>query len=90
MEKDRQDAQWKKWKASLRLGDPRHNAKVAWPSAKGAAPPTMMPPPAAPASTTKSYSPPRGTKMAMSGIGGTGQVLSVDDDLVGGVTMFDA
>jgi hypothetical protein len=35
MEKDRQDDQRKKWKAPLRLVDPRRDAKVARPSEKG-------------------------------------------------------
>jgi hypothetical protein len=48
------------------------------------------PPPAAPAAAMKLSSLPCVTEMAVSGTGGTGQELSVDDYLVGGVTMFDA
>ena len=49
-----------------------------------------MPPPAVPAAAAKLPSPPRVTETAVSGTWGTGQELSVDDYLVGGVTMFDA
>jgi hypothetical protein len=49
MEKDRQDAQRKKRRAHVRLADPRHEVKMARPSAKPAAPDAGMPPPAAPA-----------------------------------------
>ena len=34
--------------------------------------------------------PPRAVEVVVSETGGTGQELSVDDYLVGGVTMFDA
>jgi hypothetical protein len=45
MERDHQDAQQKKRKAPLRLVDPCRDAKLARPSAKGAALPVTMPPP---------------------------------------------
>jgi hypothetical protein len=46
--------------------------------------------PAVPAAAAKLPSSPRVTEMAVSGTRGTGQELSVDDYLVGRVTMFDA
>jgi hypothetical protein len=73
MEKDRQDAQRKKWKAPLRLVDPCRDAKVARPSVKGVAPPMTMPSPAVPAAAAKLPLPLRVTETAMSGTGGTGQ-----------------
>jgi hypothetical protein len=45
MEKDRQESLWKKWKALLRLLDPRHDAKALCPSAKGPTMTATMPPP---------------------------------------------
>jgi hypothetical protein len=58
---------------------------------EGVAPSTMMPPPrVAPATTAKPSSPSRVIETAVSETEGTGQELSVDDYLVGGVTMFDA
>jgi hypothetical protein len=74
MEKDRQDAQRKKQKAPLRLVDPRRDAKVARPNAKGVASPVTMPlPPAASAAAMKPSSPPCVTEMAVSGTRGTSQ-----------------
>jgi hypothetical protein len=49
-----------------------------------------MPPPVAPAAAARLPSPPCATKTAVSGTSGATQELSVDDYLVGGVTMFDA
>jgi N-acetyl-gamma-glutamylphosphate reductase len=63
--------------------DPRREAKLARASAKGPAPPTAMPPPVAPAAATRLPSPLRVTETAVSGTGGAGQELSVDD-------LFDA
>jgi hypothetical protein len=89
MEKDCQDAQQKKRNAPLRLVDPRRDANVARPSAKGISPPATMPPPVVSAAT-KLPLPPRVTETMVSGTGGTSQELLVDDYLVGRVTMFDA
>jgi hypothetical protein len=50
----------------------------------------MMPPPAVPFVATRLPSPSRVTETAVSGTSGASQELSVDDYLVGGVTMFDA
>ena len=49
-----------------------------------------MPPPAAPVASERVYSPPCAAEAVVSETGGTDQELSVDDYLVGGVTMFDA
>jgi hypothetical protein len=46
--------------------------------------------PAAPTVAVRLTSPPRVTETTVSGTGGAGQELSLDDYLVGGVTMFDA
>jgi hypothetical protein len=70
--------------------DPRQEAKLARASTKAAAPSTVMPPPVAPVVATRMPSPSRVTETAVSGTSGAGQELSVDDYLVGGVTMFDA
>jgi hypothetical protein len=50
----------------------------------------VMPPPAAPAAAPRPPSPPRVAETAMTGSGGVATELSVDDYLVGEVTMFDA
>ena len=47
MEKDRQDVQRKKRQAPVRLVDSRREVKLAWPSAKVAAPGAVMPSPVA-------------------------------------------
>jgi hypothetical protein len=88
MEKDRQDAPWKRW-AYARLADPRHKATMARPSAKPAAPGASMPPPAAPTSERRPPSPPRAAETAVAGAEVSIE-LSVDDYLVGGIAMFDA
>ena len=89
MEKDRQDLQRKKQKALLRLVDPRRDAKMVRPSAKGALRLRRCPY-TAPTLATKSSSSPRVTETTVSGTEGMSQELSVDDYLVDGVTMFDA
>jgi hypothetical protein len=80
----------KKHKAPLRLVDPRRDAKVLRPSAKGATLATVMHPPVVPVALERVPSPPRAVEATVSETGGIGQELSVDDYLVGGVTMFDA
>jgi hypothetical protein len=90
MEKDRQDAQWKKCRAHVRLTDPRREAKVAWPSAKSTASSVGMPSPAMPASGRRTPSPPRIAETVVAGAEGVSTELSVDDYLVGVVAMFDA
>jgi hypothetical protein len=90
MENDRQDAQRKKHRAPVRLVDPCQEAKLARPSAKAAASGAVMPPLAAPATAPRTPSPPRDPETVVIGSGGAAQDLSVDDYLVGGVTMFDA
>ena len=57
---------------------------------KGAAPSMVMPLPAAPVAAARLTLPPRVAETAVLETGGAGQELSVDDYLVGGVTMFDA
>jgi hypothetical protein len=89
MVKDRQDVQRKKRKVPLRLVDPCRDAKVVRPRAKGVAPSAMMPTSAVPAAAASLPSPPHITETAVSRTGGIGQELSVDEYLVGGVTMFD-
>jgi hypothetical protein len=88
MEKDHQDAPWKR-RAYARLADPRREAMVARPSAKPAASSSSMPPPAAPTSERRPPSPVHATKTAVAGAE-VSMELSVDDYLVGGVAMFDA
>jgi hypothetical protein len=90
MDMNCQEALPKKWKAPLWLVDPRRDAKVSCPSAKGAAPAAVMHPPAAPVAPERVSSPPHAVEAAVSKIGWTDQELSVDDYMVGGVTMFDA
>jgi hypothetical protein len=90
MEKDRQDAQRKKHRAPVRLVDPHQEGKLACPSAKAAASGAVMPPLAAPATAPRTPSPPRDPETVVTGSGGVAQELSVDDYLVGGVTMFDS
>jgi phosphoribosylpyrophosphate synthetase len=51
---------------------------------------TAMHLPVATIAVARTSSPPRATEMAMLGSSGAAQELSVDDYLVGGVTMFDA
>jgi hypothetical protein len=89
MEKDHQETQWKKRKALLRLVDLCYDAKTSRPSARGLFQLRRCPP-AAPAAPAKMSSPPRVVETAVSETRGIGQELSVDDYLVGGVTMFDA
>jgi hypothetical protein len=80
----------KKQKAPLRLVDPRRDTKVLCPSAKGDTLATVMHPLVAPMAPERVPSPPRAVEAAVSETRGIGQELSVDDYLVGGVTMFDA
>jgi hypothetical protein len=89
MEKDRQDAPRKR-RAFARAGDPRREVKMAWASAKPAAPGASMPPPGAPgASERRPPSPPRAAKTVVDGTE-VSMDISVDDYLVGGVAIFDA
>jgi hypothetical protein len=90
MEKDCQDAQRKKRRAPVRLVDPRREVKLARPNAKATTPGAVMPPPSAPAVAPRPPSPPRVAETTVTGSGGVAKELSVDDYLVGGVTMFDA
>jgi hypothetical protein len=90
MEKGRQDAQRKKRRAHVRLADLRREVKVAWPSAKPTALDAGMPPPAVPASGRRPPSPSRIAETTLVGPEGVSMELSVDDYLVGGVSMFDA
>jgi hypothetical protein len=62
---------------------------LRWHGENGATPPATMPP-VVPAAAAKLSSPPCVTEWAMLGTGGTGQKLSMDNYLVGEVTMFDA
>jgi hypothetical protein len=78
-----------KRKAPLRLVNPHCDAMVSCPSVKGAIPVAVMPPPAAPVAPKSVSSPPRAIEGGGSGDLRTVQELSVDDYLVGGVTMFD-
>jgi hypothetical protein len=86
MEKDCQEAQWKKRRPPVRLVDPCRKVKLARPSAKAVALGAAMPPPAVP----RPPSPPRVVETAVAGSGGVAMGLSVDDYLVGRVNMFDA
>jgi hypothetical protein len=52
--------------------DPRRDAKMSRPSAKGAAMAAAMPPPTAPMAPMKASSPPRVVEMVVSEIGGIG------------------
>jgi hypothetical protein len=68
MEKDRQDAAWKR-RAVTRVGDPFREAKKAWGGAKSGAPGSSKPPPAAkPAAPGPSKSS-AGTRAAAFGVG---------------------
>ena len=66
MEKDRQDAPWKR-RAYARLADPRREVKMARPSMKPSALDAGMPPPAAPAVERRPPSPPRAAEAAVAG-----------------------
>jgi hypothetical protein len=90
MEKDRQDAQRKKHRAPVKLVDPRQEVKLARPSAKATAPGVVMPPLVAPAVAPRPPSPPCVAETVVTGSGGAATELSIDDYLVGGVTMFNA
>jgi hypothetical protein len=70
--------------------DPRREAKLVRASAKAATPSVAMPPPMAPATAVRLPSSTRATETTVSGTSRAAQELSVDDYLVGGVTMFDA
>lgn len=97
VDKDHQESTRKKQKALLRLVDPRREAKMLRPSAKGsAAVATMLPPTELAASARKVPSlakaseveGAKGTKIG--GAGDASRELSVDDYLIEGVSMFDA
>jgi hypothetical protein len=90
MEKDRQDVQRKKRRAHVRLAGPRREVKVVRPSAKPIASDVGMAPPAAPASGRRPPSPPHIAETTVAGAEGVSMELSMDDYLMGGVTMFDA
>lgn len=97
VDKDHQESTQKKQKALLRLVDPRREAKMLRPSAKGsAAVATMLPPTELAASARKVPSPAKASEVEGAKgtkIGGAGDVsreLSVDDYLIEGVSMFDA
>jgi hypothetical protein len=98
LEKDRQDVPRKR-QAFARVGDPRREVKMARASAKPAAPDASMPPPGMPgasmpppAAPTHERRPPSPSRAAEAAVGGVkvSMDISVDDYLVGGVTMFDA
>jgi hypothetical protein len=88
MEKDRQDAPWKR-RAFTRLGDPTCEAKMARMSSKPAAPGASMPPPVAPTHERKPPLPPRAAEAVVAGAEISMDVF-VDDYLMGLVAMFDA
>ena len=88
MEKDRQDAPWKR-RPYARLADPRRETKVVRPTVKPVAPGASMLPPIAPTSERRPPSPLRAAETAVAGAE-VSMELSVDDYLVGGVAMFDA
>jgi hypothetical protein len=98
MEKDRQDASWKR-RPFARVGDPPCEVKMARASAKPAAPGASMPPPGSPGASIslpavptqerRPPSPPRAAKMAV-GSAEVSMDISVEEYLVGGVVMFDA
>jgi hypothetical protein len=75
--------------AYARLADPWREAKMAWASAKPAAPSTSMPPLAMSTSERRPPSPPRAAETAVAGTE-VSMELSVNDYLVGGVAMFNA
>jgi hypothetical protein len=98
MEKDCQDASWKR-QAFGRVGDPRREVKMARASVKPTAPGANMPPPGAPgasmplpASPTQERWPPSPPRAAEAAVGGAevSMDISMDDYLVGGVAIFDA
>jgi hypothetical protein len=80
MDKDRQESLRNKWKAPLRLVDPRRDTKS---TTKGSVPTAAMPPPPVLAAAERLSSPPRAVEAVVSETGGTDQELSVDDYLVG-------
>jgi hypothetical protein len=88
MEKDRQYVPRKR-RVFARMADPRHEAKMARPSVKPAAPRASMPPPTAPTHERRPPSPPCAAE-AMVAVTEVSTELSVDDYLVGGVAMFYA
>jgi hypothetical protein len=102
MENDRQDASWKR-RAFARVGDPCREVKMAHGVTKAATPGTSKPPPgakfAAPGSSkplpvvpVQERRPPSSPRPAETEAGGAevSMDISVDDFLVGDVTMFDA
>jgi hypothetical protein len=97
MEKDRQDAPWKR-RAFARVGDLRREVKMAWAGAKPVAPGANMPPPGGPgpsvplpALPTQERRPASPTHAAKAAVGGAEVSLdiSVEDYTMGGVTIFD-
>jgi hypothetical protein len=98
MEKDRQDAPWKR-RAFARVGDPRHEVKMVQASEKPATPGASMPPPGAPgasmplpAAPRQERRPPSPPRAAETAVGGAkvSMDIFVEDYLVGGVAIFDA
>jgi hypothetical protein len=98
MEKDCQDASWKRW-AFARIGDLRREVKMARASTKTAAPGVSMPPPVAPGPSAPLPALPTQerrrvlpTHAAEAVVGGAEVSLdiSVGNYTMGGVTIFDA
>jgi hypothetical protein len=101
MEKDRQDASRKR-RAFARVGDPRREVKMARGVAKSAAPGTSKPPlgaksttpdpskplPAVPVQERRPLSPPRAAETEVGRVRAS-MDISVDDYLLGGVSIFD-
>jgi hypothetical protein len=102
MEKDRQDASWKR-RAFARVGDPRREVKMARGVAKSVAPGASKPPQGAkstapgpskplPAMPVQERRPPLPPCAAETEVGkvGASMDISMDDYLLGGVSIFDA
>jgi hypothetical protein len=101
MEKDRQDTSRKR-RAFVRVGDPRREVKMARGIAKSAAPGTSKPPLGAksapgpskpllvaPAQERRPPSPPRAVETEVGGAEAS-MDISMDDYLLGGISIFDA
>jgi hypothetical protein len=103
MEKDRQDAQQKRW-AFARVGDPRREVKMARGSAKSTAPGSSKPPsgakstapgsskpvPDVPTQERRPPSPPHTAETEVGGVSEVSMDIFVEDYLVSGVAIFDA
>jgi hypothetical protein len=101
VEKDRQDASWKR-RAFARVEDPRCEVKMAQGVTKSAAPGTSKPPlgaksaapgpsnplPAVPVQERRPLSPPRAAETEVGSVRAS-MDISVDDNLLGGVSIFD-